>query len=148
MAKSYVHFTNLHALTSKLGCLEVIQNSKFIFQKMVDPQLCGTLMTDMHSISLLFEDNNKDDTASWNDWTVHLIPQELQAALSHYCHVLARTVQFLANITINGLKYAPYQKHRGNSCVLFAQSHDVLVPAWIKSIFQIKSADSIKTLIA
>ena len=86
--------------------------------------------------------------ASWNDWTACPISQELQAALSHYCHVLAWTAQFLPNITINGLKYALYQKHRENSCILIAQSHDVLVPAQINSIFQIKSADSIEMLIA
>lgn len=152
MAKSYVRSANLRALTSKLGCPEVIQNCQLIFQKMVDPQLRGTLTTDIRSISSLFEDDNgDDDTVFWNDRTARPIPQELQAALSRCCYVLARTAhtaQFLPNITIDGLMYAPYRKHRGNSCILFAQSHDKLVPARIETVFQIESADSIQTLIA
>ena len=70
MAKSYVRSANLRALTSKLGCPEVIQNCQLIFQKMVDPQLRGTLTTDIRSISSLFEDENgDDDTVFWNDRT-------------------------------------------------------------------------------
>jgi hypothetical protein len=149
MAKSYVRSANLRALASKLGCPEVIQNCQLIFQKMVDPQLRGTLTTDIRSISSLFEDDNEDDdTAFWNGRTARPIPQELRAALSRYCHLLPRTAQFLPNITIDGLMYAPYRKHRGNSCILFAPSHDKLVPARIETIFQIESADSIQTLIA
>ena len=104
--------------------------------KMVDPQLRGTLTTDIRSFSFLFEDNEEDDEmVLWNDRTARPIPQELQAALSRCSQVSARTAQFLLNITVNGLLYAPYQKHRGNSCILFAQSQDKLVPAWIETIF-------------
>jgi hypothetical protein len=149
MAKSYVRSANLRALTSKLGCPEAIQNCQLIFQKMVDPQLRGTLTTDIRSISSLFEDDDEDDDgAFWNGRTARPIPQELQAALIRCGYVLARTAQFLPNIAINGLMYAPYRKHRGNSCILFAQSHDKLVPARIETVFQIELANSIQTLIA
>lgn len=149
MAKSYVRSANLRALTSKLGCPEAIQNCQPIFEKMVDPQLRGTLTTDIRSISSLFEDDHQDDDgAFWNGRTARPIPQELRAALSCSGYVSARTAQFLPNITIDGLMYAPYRKHRGNSCILLAQPQDKLVPARIETIFQIESADSIQTLMA
>lgn len=148
MAKSYVRSANLRALTSKLGCPEVIQNSKHIFQKMVNPQLRGTLTTDIRSISSLFEDDNEDDdTVIWNERTTRPISQELQAALSHCCRVSAGTAQFLPNITINGLIYSPYRKHKGNACILFSKSQEKLVPAQIDTILRVGSTD-IQTFIA
>ena len=149
MAKSFVRSSNLRALTSKSGCPEVIQNCKSIFQKMVDPQLRGTLTTDIQSISSLFDDKDEaDDMASWNDRTARPIPQELQAALSPLYQVSPRTAHFLSDIPINGLRYTPYQKHRGNSCVLVTLSKDELVPARIDTIFQIEISGSVHTLIA
>src|SRR5271156_1424415 len=149
MAKSFVQSSNLRALTSKLGCPEVIQNCKSIFQKMFNPEFRGTLTTDIQSISSLLDDKDEaDDMASWNDRTACSIPQELQVALSPLYEVLPWTAQFLPHIAINGLTYTPYQKHRGNSCVLFTLSKDELVPARIDSILQIEFADSIHTLIA
>ena len=119
MAKSFVQSSNLRALTSKSGCPEVIRNCKSIFQKMVDPELRGTLTTDIQSISSLLDDKDEaDDMASWNDRTARPIPQELQAALSPLYEVSPRTAQFLPHIAINGLTYTSYQKHRGNSCIL------------------------------
>src|SRR5277367_4942567 len=126
MAKYFVRSSNLQALTSKLGCPEVIQNCKSIFQKMVNPEFRGTLTTDIRSISSLLDDKDEADVmASWNDRTVRSIPQEMQAALSPLYEVSPRTAQFLPHIAINGLTYTPYQKHRGNSCVLFTLSRDL-----------------------
>ena len=68
MAKSFVRSSNLRALTSKLGCPEVIQNCKSIFQKMFNPEFRGTLTTDIQSISSLLDDKDEADVmASWND---------------------------------------------------------------------------------
>lgn len=154
MAKSFVKSANLRALVLKSQCPEVIQNCQPMFQKLVNPQLNGSLQTDMRVLSSLVEggddddDSDVDDVMNWNERTARPIPRDLYTALTHFHSESTRTAQFLTHMTINGLIYTPTSKHQGNSCILLKSQDQIQVPARIQTIIQIHFLESVQTLIA
>jgi hypothetical protein len=159
MAKSFVRSANLRALVFKSQCPEVVQNCQPMFQKLVNPQLRGSLQTDMQVLSSLAEgddvdgdhdddDDDDDGAVNWNERTAKPIPGELHTTLTRFCFKPTRTAQFLHCITINGLVYTPTSKHEGNSCILLKSQDQNQVPARIQSIFQMPFLESVQTLIA
>ena len=52
IARRFVHSANLRRILEQTGTPEVIQNCKLIFQKLINPQVRGTLVTDLLSFAV------------------------------------------------------------------------------------------------
>jgi len=50
IARAYTRSAHLRAILLKSGCPEVIQHSKVFFDKLLDPQVRGSLVTDIHTL--------------------------------------------------------------------------------------------------
>ena len=127
MAMSFVRSANLHALVFKSQCPEVIQNCQPMFQKLVNPQLCDSLLMDMQLLSSLTkggDDGDDDGAMYWNEWTAKPIPLDFCTAMTHSGYKSTQTAQFLHRITSNGLVYTPTSKHKGNSGILLNSPED------------------------
>jgi hypothetical protein len=153
MALAYTRSANLRALSFKAGCPEAILNCQPFFEKLVNPQIRNTLITDMHTtLPMPLDDDDDESNVVWNDRTTKVLPEDLNARLSLLlpnCH-FDRKAQFLQNIRINGLTYSTAAKHAGNSCILFKAREDpnVITPGRIIQIIQILVSDSVQTYIA
>lgn len=150
MALAYTRSANLRALALKSGCPEVILNSQPFFEKLVNPQIRSTLLTDMHTILAMPEEDDDDDAnVIWNDRTARPLPADLSAQLSLILpnSNFERQAQFLHNVKVNGLTYSTARKHAGNSCILFKAKADptLIIPGRIIQIFQILVLDCVHT---
>lgn len=121
---------------NKTGTPEVILNCKDIFQKLVNPQVRDTLLTDM--LDLAEDDDNDDDFYEMPKLiSNHKIPEELKNViqLSHGHNI--EVISLLSHLTIKGITYSVSSQHIGNSSILlFSGKPGKYLPAEIQFIFQ------------
>ena len=123
IARSYTRSANLCALMSKSECSQALKNCHPTFLKLVNPQVCDTLTTDINALTLLFDDVEEldDDTVVWNEQTTWVIFPEVHQALSAFLEqgiVVPQTAQFLTHFKRDGLTYGTSYKHAGNSRIM------------------------------
>jgi hypothetical protein len=175
MAHSYIRSCNLRAIISSSTCPDIIKNAAPFFNKLVNAEHRGTLITDI----LTFESTDADDIEmeivemqepdeevldvlvgkanfGANEWlakkSLSSIPPGLAGAIQKYLGPFGPTViEFrpLQHLSINNLNYSTFKKHRGNSCVLiYSIGESTLAAACIMEIFQIRdSLNHIHTLL-
>jgi len=80
IACAYTRMANLHAFLLKSGCPEAIQHCKVFFDKLLNPQVRDSLVTDIHSISAVEDDCFGEDLDEQNACP---IPAKIRVAISH-----------------------------------------------------------------
>ena len=164
MAHSYIRSCNLRAIVSSSTCPEVVQKAAPFFNKLVNAEKRGTLITDI----LTFESTDSDvemqdpdedvlvDQVNGDDkWLAKMsmpIPPELVGPIQKYFGLFSpAVVEFrpLQHLSINNLNYSTFKKHPGNSSVLIhSTTESPLAAACIMEIFQIRdSLDHVHTLL-
>lgn len=118
IARAYIRSANLRALLLKSGCPEAIQHCKLFVDRLLNPQLRDSLVTDIHAISA--PEEAEADFFEGFDGQAHPVPAEIRAAL-HSANLCAPSrVALQTYITINGLKFATASKHPGNSYIMIS----------------------------
>ena len=145
IARSFVRSANLRRILDQTGTPEVIQNCKPIFQKLLDPQVRGTLVTDMLSFAMDDFDNvDSEDTSS--DTTNPKIPDSLMECLLERFGEIPKSISLLPNLTMKGIIYSAASRHVGNSSVLIHSGRPgVLIPAQIQCFVELVLPDNTNT---
>jgi hypothetical protein len=118
-----------------------------MFQKLTDPQVRDTLVTDILGLSTAAQDTEDGITDEFN---LQSIPQDVRRALSTALDFTSpQHADFSSHLTIGGITYAVSSRHTGNSQVLVAfDENQAPVPARIHHILRLRNADAVKTLVA
>lgn len=140
--------SNLRNLFHRVGTPQAIRNCEPIFQKLVDPQVRDTLVTDILGLALnrMLVDEDELESATLNAATA--LPPPLQDCIRNtFGHCIPATL--LPHIRIGGLNYSPFSKHLGNSSILLRSGiAGVFQPARIDFIVQIVHNAQVGTLVA
>lgn len=140
IANNFVRSANLRRILEQTGTPEVIQNCKPIFQKLVDPQVRGTLVTDVLDFAMDDPDDVEEALDYTSDVTSHLqnIPDSLMTCLHESFGGTPKCVSILRNLTRKGIMYSAASRHAGNSSVLIHSGQPgVLIPAQIQCFVQV-----------
>jgi len=147
IARSFVRSANLRRILEQTGTPEVIQNCKPIFQKLLDPQVRGTLVTDL--LSFAMDDLDVEEVSDYvSDTTSPLpeIPDSLMTCLHESFGETPKCISLLPNLTVKGIIYSAASRHVGNSSVLIHSGRPgVLIPAQIQCFVQLVLPDNINT---
>jgi hypothetical protein len=150
MARGFSRSSNLRAIFTSYKCPEVIQHTAPFFNKLVNVQTRGTLVTDILSFATGDDDIEMGD-AEVEDGGMELEPGDtefdisklldnpdtewiaknfhplrdavLQQALRTYFGPFGPKVDAyrpLQNLSINNLNYSTFEKHRGNSNIMIS----------------------------
>ena len=79
VARAYTRSANLHAFLLKLGCPEAVQHCKPFFDRLLNPQIQDSLVTNIHTISAKAE---ADFFEGLDEQVTHPVPAEICAALN------------------------------------------------------------------
>ncbi|PPQ82950.1 LOW QUALITY PROTEIN: hypothetical protein CVT26_005423, partial [Gymnopilus dilepis] len=141
IAHAYTRAANLRTLPSRIGCPQVIENSRSILEHLIASQARNSLSTDIQALS----DQFKGPTAQLKCLQSSVFTPELRSAFVRAGIPIETRAQSLSHLTINGLTYATSSKHAGNSCalVLFPGSQQV-VPCQIAYIIQYEVEETTK----
>jgi hypothetical protein len=126
IATSFVKSANLRALLTKSECPEAIKNCQAFFQKLVDPEVRNTLLTDM------------------SVFTTHLEPEFMPTPPvsppsssirgsdinNSSIHGIAKNLSYY---TVHGRAFSIATRHKGNGSVLVRHQSSIL-PAQIEEI--------------
>lgn len=149
IARSFVRTANLRRILEQTGTPEIIRNCKPIFQKFVDPQVRGTLITDVLSFAMDDLDEVEVEVSDYaSDTTSPLpkIPDFLMTCLLESFDATPKCISLLPNLTIKGIMYSAASRHAGNSSVLIQSGRPgVLIPAQIQCFVQLVLPDNINT---
>ena len=150
ISRTYTKSANLRGILCKIECPQALQQSQPMFEKLLNPQIHDTLVTDMQSFSTL-SDKDYGCESNTTAWDEQLVPPDLYSALSKsIVPTSPQKVQFLSHLTIGGLMYTVASKHIGNSHALIkadSSDHDALIPIRIDYIFQVCASDTIQTFL-
>ena len=148
IARRFVHSSNLRHILEQTGTPEVIKNCKPIFQKLIYPQVRGTLVTDLLSLAVDdFDDvqEEKFDYAS-NTSPLPKMPESLMTCLLENFGETPRCIALLPNLTMKGIVYSAASRQIRNSSVLIHSGQPgVLIPAQIQCFVQLVLLDNINT---
>ena len=145
IAHSFVHSANLRCILDQTRTPEVIQNCKPIFQKLLDPQVWGTLVTDMLSFAMDDFDNVDSEDMS-SDTTNPKIPDSLMECLLERFGEIPKSISLLPNLTMKGIIYSAASRHVRNSSVLIHSGWPgVLIPAQIQCFVELVLPDNTNT---
>ena len=121
----------------KERCPSAIKNCSHYFSKLIDPQVCSTLLTDIAQFLSMEEEVDEPADISGQITTIAEGPYKalqthFQDAKGTLCK--ARTLHCY---TLNHLTFSTFTQHRGNSFVLVHRPSLPSIPAQIDSILQI-----------
>ena len=146
IARRFVHSANMRRILEQTGTPEVIQNCKPIFQKLIDPQVRGTLVTDLLSFAVDDIDDVEEENFDYASDTSPLpkMPESLMTCLVENFGETPRCIALLPNLTMKGIVYSAASRHVGNSSVLIHSGQPgVLIPAQIQCFVQLVLPDNI-----
>ena len=120
----------------KEGCPSAIENCSGYFLKLMDPQVCNTLLTDITCFLSLKEE--LDDPADITK-QMTVIAEGPYKALQTFqgAKEILRKARTLHCYILNHLMFSTFTHHRGNSFVLVHHPSLPSIPAQIDSILQI-----------
>jgi len=147
MARAYNRSANLHALLLKSGCPEVIQHSKVFFNKLLEPQVRGSLAADTHMLSAV-DENVIDSFEDLDERTASPIPAEIHDAINSVNLTVPSRAILQTYITVHGLKFAIASKHPGNSCAMVSSEGGSPQPAQIVYILKFDTPENLSTYLA
>ena len=132
---AYSCSANLHSILHHSGCPEVIKHVEGIFQKLVNPQVHNSLQTDIQTLESIIsaDDDSKVPIAEGSSYAP---ADDLRGAFQDANIPIPPTTQFLPHVSICGLIYTPFLKHKGNACIMTKES----VPAQIQHVVKTSSA--------
>jgi len=136
IATSFVKSANLRALLTKSECPEAIKNCQAFFQKLVDPQVRNTLLTDISAFTSHLEPEfTPTPTASFPP-----IRGTTFRALEKYLNdinesPIPRTAKSLSYYTVHGRTFSIATRHKGNGSVLVRHESSML-PAQVEDIIR------------
>jgi hypothetical protein len=117
-----------------------------MFDKLVDPEVRNTLVTDMLDFINPDDDNDTDSLVPPQTFRTK-IPGNIQSALGVYLKAPSpKYAIFLPHLTVNGITYSGSTKHLGNSGVMIRTCvTDTPIPARIEYIIQFEFCGQIQT---
>jgi hypothetical protein len=120
-----------------------------MFQKLVDPQIRGTLVTDLLSFAMDdLDDVEASDCATDTTSPLPKIPDDLMTCLHESFGETPKSISLLPNLTMKGIVYSAASRHTGNSSVLIHSGRPgVLIPAQIQYFVQLVLPDTKNTLV-
>jgi hypothetical protein len=147
IARSFVRSANLRRILEQTGTPAVIRNCKPMFQKLVDPQVRDTLVTDTLSFAVDdLDDVEVPDYMSDTTSPLPKIPDSLMTCLHESFDTTPKCISLLPNLTMKGIVYSASSRHAGNSSVLIHSGRPgVLIPAQIQCFVQLILPDNINT---
>jgi hypothetical protein len=137
----------LRRIFEQTGTPELIRNCKPILQKLVDPQVRGTLVTDVLNFAVDdLDEVEVSDYASDTTSPLPTIPDFLMTCLLESFNETPKCISLLPNLTIKGIIYSAASRHAGNSSVLIHSGRPgLLIPAQIQCFVQLVLPDNIDT---
>ena len=149
IARRFVHSANLRHILEQTGTPEVIKNCKPIFQKLIYPQVRGTLVTDLLNFAVDDFDDVEEEKFDYASDTSPLTPlpkmPESLMTLENFGET-PRCIALLPNLTMKGIIYSAASRQIGNSSVLIHSGQPgVLIPAQIQCFVQLVLMDNINT---
>ena len=137
----------MRRILEQTGTPEVIRNCKPIFQKLVNPEIRGTLVTNV--LSFVMDDLDEVEESGYApDTTSPLpkIPDSLMTCLLESFDETPKCISILPNLSMKGIRYSAASRHVGNSSVLIHSGRPgVLIPAQIQCFVQLVLPDNINT---
>jgi hypothetical protein len=111
-----------------------------MFKKLVNPNICSTLVNDILKF-LLSDDDDKDidhHPSNWDEQAAWPIPHDLCVLLCSVVDNVPQMVHFLSHLNVGGVTYAVASHHAGNSHIL-VRTDDTgpTVPAHVDNILQV-----------
>jgi hypothetical protein len=133
IATSFVKSANLRALLTKSECPDAIRNCQAFFQKLVDPEVRNTLLTDISAFISHLEPKFMPTPATFSP-----IRGTTFRALEKYLSdinksPIPRTAKTLNYYTSHGRTFSIASRHKGNGSVLVRNKSSML-PAQIEDI--------------
>jgi hypothetical protein len=147
IARAYTRSANLRALLLKSGCPEVIQHSKAIFDKLLNPQVRDSLVTDINALSAAEEDG-VGSLEDLDQRTARPIPTEIRDAISSMNLNVPSHAVLQTYVTVLGLKFAVASKHPGNSCIMVLGEGGSPQPAQLVYILEFNTPETPSTYLA
>jgi hypothetical protein len=147
IARAYTRSAHLRAILLKSGCPEVIQHSKVFFDKLLDPQVRGSLVTDIHTLSPV-EEAGIHNFEDLDEQAARPIPTEIRDAIKSMNLTVPSRATLQTYITIRGLKFAIASKHPGNSCAMVSIEGGTPQPAQIVYILEFNIPETPSTYLA
>ena len=112
----------------------------------MDPQVRGTLVTDLLSFAMDDLDDVEVSDYVSNTTPLPKIPESLMTCLHESFGETPKSISLLPNLTIKGIIYSAASRHTGNSSVLIHSGQpSVLIPAQIQCFVQLVLPDNINT---
>jgi len=136
IATSFVKSANLRSLLSKSECPEAIKNCQAFFQKLVDPEVRNTLLTDISVFTSHLEPEFmptpavSSPSSSIGRTTFRILEKHLSDVNKS---PIRGTVKNLSYYTAHGRTFSIAARHKGNGSVLVRHQSTIL-PAQIEDI--------------
>jgi len=147
IACSFVRGNNLRNLFHRNGTPEVILNCKPMFQRLVDPQVRDTLVTDI--LTLFTDDADSENDGLLNECQLQQPVQSADALPVVLQDCLVATygrclhARLLSHLMISGITYSTSAIHLGNALILLkSPAPNKYLPARIDYIAQILFDDT------
>jgi len=124
------------------GCPQAIKNCSGHFSKLINPQVCNTLLTDIARFLSL--DEEVDEPVNITGRRMAVIVEGSYKVLQIYFNFALETpreAKVLTCYTVNWLIFTTFTRHWGNSFVLVRRPSLSSVPARIDSILQVSSGE-------
>jgi len=126
---------------------EFENRAKVFFDKLLDPQVRGSLVTDIRTLSPT-EETGIDSFEDLNEQTTCPIPTEIRDAINSVNATVPSRAKLQTYITIHGLKFAVASKHPGNSCAMVSSGSGTPQPAQIVYILKFDTPETPLTYLA
>jgi hypothetical protein len=138
----FVRGNNLRGIFQKTGTPEVILNCKPMFQKLVEPQVRNTLVTDILTLFTGESVPEFDDPVTEPQLQQPVQPPDALPVKLRECFIATfedcLPAHLLSHLTISGITYSTSTTHLGNSLILLKSSApNKYLPARIDFIAQI-----------
>jgi|SRR6188768_3062450 len=132
---------NLRGLLLKAECPPAIKNCSSIFEKLVDPDIRSTLLSDITEFAI----TNGDELPEEALGGLSPLKEPVYRALcTFFGNSAPRAAKSLSYFTINARTFSIMSRHKGNSSVLIRQAATPKaesLPAHIEEIIQTSSKD-------
>ena len=138
IATSFVKSANLRALLTKSECPEAIKNCQAFFQKLVDPEVRNTLLTDISVFTSHLEPELmptpavSSPSSSIRGTTFRILEKHLSNINKS---PIGGTVKNLSYYTVHGRTFSIAARHKGNGSALVRHQSSIL-PAQIEDIIR------------
>ena len=133
ISTSFVKAANLRALLCKSKCPDAIKSCASYFEKLTDPQVRNTLLSNISSFAVHITSEPPPQPIDGRSTISELTYKALQ--LHFHPELPPHAAKTMRYFTMHGRTFSTFSHHRGNSAVLIRHSRG-LCPAQIEDIIQ------------